>query len=81
MVLKPNPPCQLSLWEETGVPRKNPQLSVERCHCQFVFTIVNFMHSESFTVRESSFCTNWSPITLHIRKETRLFRFTKIYLL
>ena len=20
MALKPNPPCQLSLWEETGVP-------------------------------------------------------------
>ena len=28
----PNPPCQLSLWEETGVPgaRGNPQLSAER---------------------------------------------------
>ena len=26
----PNPPCQLSLWEETGVPGGNPQLSAER---------------------------------------------------
>jgi hypothetical protein len=25
------PPCQHSLWEETGVPRKKPWLSVERC--------------------------------------------------
>ena len=22
----PNPPCQLSLWEETGVPGENPRL-------------------------------------------------------
>jgi hypothetical protein len=26
----PNPPCQLSLWEETGAPGENPRLSVER---------------------------------------------------
>jgi hypothetical protein len=26
----PNPPCQLSLWEETGVPGENPRLSAER---------------------------------------------------
>jgi hypothetical protein len=26
----PNPPCQLSLWEETGVPGGNPRLSAER---------------------------------------------------
>ena len=25
-----NPPCQLSLWEETGVPGGNPRLSAER---------------------------------------------------
>jgi hypothetical protein len=25
----PNPPCQLSLWEETGVPGENPRLSAE----------------------------------------------------
>ena len=30
MPLKPNPPCQLSLWEEIGVPGENPQLSAER---------------------------------------------------
>ena len=30
MALKPNPPCQLSLWEETGVPGENPRLSAER---------------------------------------------------
>jgi hypothetical protein len=26
----PNPPCQLSMWEETGVPGGNPRLSAER---------------------------------------------------
>jgi hypothetical protein len=25
-----NPPCQLSLWEETGVPGENPRLLAER---------------------------------------------------
>ena len=25
-----NPPCQLSLWEETGAPGENPRLSAER---------------------------------------------------
>jgi hypothetical protein len=25
-----DPPCQLSLWEETGVPGENPRLSAER---------------------------------------------------
>ena len=25
----PNPPCQLSLWEQTGVPGENPRLSAE----------------------------------------------------
>ena len=25
-----NPPCQLSLWEETGVAGENPRLSAER---------------------------------------------------
>jgi hypothetical protein len=25
----PNPPCQLSLWEETGAPGENPRLSAE----------------------------------------------------
>ena len=24
-----NPPCQLSLWEETGAPGENPRLSAE----------------------------------------------------
>ena len=28
--LLPIPPCQLSLWEETGVPGENPRLSAER---------------------------------------------------
>jgi hypothetical protein len=28
--LLPNPPCQLSLWEGTGVPGGNPRLSAER---------------------------------------------------
>ncbi len=27
--VNPNPPCQHSLWEETGVPGGNPQISVE----------------------------------------------------
>ena len=30
MALRLNPPCQLSLWEETGVPGENPRLSAER---------------------------------------------------
>ena len=30
MTLKPNPPCQLSLLEETGLPGENPRLSAER---------------------------------------------------
>ena len=30
MALKPNPPCQLSLWEETEVPGENPRLAAER---------------------------------------------------
>ena len=30
MALKPNPPCQLSLLEKTGVPGENPRLSAER---------------------------------------------------
>ncbi len=25
----PNPPCQLSLWEETGVPGENPRPSAQ----------------------------------------------------
>ena len=29
MTLKANPPCQLSPWEETGVPGENPRLSAE----------------------------------------------------
>jgi hypothetical protein len=32
----PNPPCQHSLWEETGLPGENPRLSEcvfsHRCH-------------------------------------------------
>jgi hypothetical protein len=27
----PNPPCQLSLWEETEAPGENPRLSAELC--------------------------------------------------
>ena len=30
MALKPNPSCQLSPWEGTGVPGENPRLSAER---------------------------------------------------
>ena len=30
MALKPKPPCQFSLWEETGVLGENPRLSAER---------------------------------------------------
>jgi hypothetical protein len=26
----PNPPSQHSLWKETGVPRENPRLSIQR---------------------------------------------------
>jgi uncharacterized C2H2 Zn-finger protein len=33
----PNPPCQLSLWEETGVPGENPRLSTERWQTLFTW--------------------------------------------
>ena len=29
LTIYPNPPCQLSLWEETGEPGENPRLSAE----------------------------------------------------
>ena len=29
LTINPNPPCQLSLWEETGEPGENPRLSAE----------------------------------------------------
>ena len=31
----PNPPCQLSLWEETRAPGENPRLSAERWQTLF----------------------------------------------
>ena len=31
-MMGPNQPCQLSLWEETGVLGENPRLSAERWH-------------------------------------------------
>ena len=38
----PNPLCQLSLWEETGAPRKNPRHSVE-----YSQTLVTWVRSEN----------------------------------
>ena len=40
----PNPPCQLSLWEETRAPGENPRLSAERWQ-----TLFTWVHSESRT--------------------------------
>jgi hypothetical protein len=36
----PNPPCQLSLWEETGLPGKNPRLLVERWLTRFTSSVI-----------------------------------------
>jgi hypothetical protein len=35
----PNPSCQHSLWEETGVRGENPRLSVERFHISVISPI------------------------------------------
>ena len=40
----PNPPCQFSLWEETGVPEENPRLSAERW-----LTLFTWVRSENPT--------------------------------
>jgi transposase InsO family protein len=40
----PNPPCQLSLWEETGAPGENPRLSAERWQ-----TLFTWLRSENET--------------------------------
>ena len=29
LTINPNPPCQLSMWEETGETRENPRFSAE----------------------------------------------------
>jgi hypothetical protein len=56
----PNPPCQLSLWEETGVPGKNPRLSAER----WLFTLFTWglgsSHIEKFSLR-------LEPATLEVK--------------
>jgi hypothetical protein len=40
----PNPPCQLSLWEETGEPGENPRLSTDRW-----LTLFTWVRSENRT--------------------------------
>jgi hypothetical protein len=40
----PNPPWQLSLWEETGAPGENPRLSAERW-----LTLFTWVRSENRT--------------------------------
>jgi hypothetical protein len=40
----PNPPCQLSLWEETGATGENPRLSAERW-----LTLFTWVRSETRT--------------------------------
>jgi hypothetical protein len=56
----PNPPCQLSLWEETGVPGENPRLSTER----WLFTLftrgLGSSHIEKFSLR-------LEPATLEVK--------------
>jgi hypothetical protein len=53
----PNPPCQLSLWEETGVPGENPRLSVERW-------LLLFSHEDwvRVTLRSSHWGLNQLPL-------------------
>jgi hypothetical protein len=47
----PNPPCQLSLWEETGVPGENPRLSAERCLFTLFAWGLGSSHIEKFSLR------------------------------
>jgi hypothetical protein len=58
----PNPPCQLSLWEETGVPGENPRLSAERW--LFFLTLFTWglgsSHIEKFSLR-------FEPATLEVK--------------
>ena len=51
----PNPPCQLSLWEETGAPGENPRLSTERWLT--LFTWVGYERLEPATSEVKGACT------------------------
>jgi hypothetical protein len=55
----PNPPCQLSLWEETGVPGENPRLSAERWLYSFTWGLGS-THIEKFSLR-------FEPATLEVK--------------
>ena len=46
------PPCQLSLWEETGVPGENPRLSAER-------SLYSFSHEDWVRVHIKVNLTAW----------------------
>jgi hypothetical protein len=59
----PNPPCQLSLWEETGVPGENPRLSAER--------FLLFSHEDWVRVTMEKFSLRFEPATLeHSRTQS-----------
>jgi hypothetical protein len=51
----PYPPCQLSLWEETGVPGENPRPSdiLERLRFCFIFKLKTSMTSTCWMSRPS----------------------------
>jgi hypothetical protein len=53
----PNPHCQLSLWEETGAPGENPQLSAKRW-----LTLFTWVRSKNPVPTNSKLTSRiWSP--------------------
>jgi hypothetical protein len=57
----PNPPCQLSLWEETGAPGENPRLSAERWLTLFTWVrSENRTHPNNLPCWGKSYMIPWS---------------------
>jgi hypothetical protein len=56
----PNPFCQLSLWEETGVPCGNPRLSAERW-------LLLFPHEDWVRVTLGKFSLRLEPATSEVK--------------
>ena len=58
----PNPPCQLSLWEETGLPGGNPRLSAERW-------LLIFSHEEWDRVALRMFSLRLEPVASEVKSK------------
>jgi hypothetical protein len=56
----PNPPCQLSLLEETGVPGENPRLSAERW-------LLLFSHEDWVRVALRKFSLRFEPAASEVK--------------